>query len=290
MSFLRSSQGISNYPAFYGVDFCVFTEGRKNFTDTNDELFYEAILRLSTNKTFKIKTVGNCTDAMTYFDMIKNQNLNNFLVFIDKDLNEFNRSIIIDDHRLILTYGYSWESDFWSIPIIKKILEILGRATLGQKDIEKIEKCIRSAHTISSLDTGAQLFGKKIIDKNTGTGGINFSKSKCDCNVIHKDEIYRLSKLYQSVQTEKCNIVKDTIKNCMKSEPIKVIQGHLLEKIFIHILIRNIKRSTNSRISSNIILNTAFHLFSNQTDTLLQPQVKHHYLHKTQRFITKSGL
>lgn len=201
MSFLRSAQGIANYPVFYGVDLFIFTEGRKNISNTTDERFYQAILNSNMqNLTFQIKTIGNCNEAVDHFEIIKTNNLKNFLVFVDKDLHGVTKSSLIEDPQLIFTHGYSWESDFWSIRLVLETIQSLGNLKLENEDLLKINSCLKKAHLLSSLDVCAQIYGSKIIDKQSKTGGIDFGKSKTDLDIIHTEEKKRLIRAYNTLK------------------------------------------------------------------------------------------
>ncbi|MDM7240184.1 DUF4435 domain-containing protein, partial [Klebsiella grimontii] len=71
-----------------------------------------------------IKVVGSCNDVLHTYKKILDSNITNTICFIDRDYSGITFNYI-SDYRLIRTYGYSWENDFWSIELCHSLINNL---------------------------------------------------------------------------------------------------------------------------------------------------------------------
>ena len=188
MAFFRSNSGLRNYALFHGAVCTIYIEGRSKIQNdetlglknrTYDEIFYSSILlKAIPDKKFTIKSVGSKNEVLAYAKKICNDNIKNSFVIIDRD-HEGILSSIIENSRIIRTYGYSWENDFWT----KKLcLGTLNELTLqdptSRKYIfyKKYEKISYRISRISKIDILAKIHGIKYIPNTDKSVGITLEK------------------------------------------------------------------------------------------------------------------
>lgn len=262
MTFSRSNNGLNNYPIFFACDLIAFTEGRENSNGTFDEVYYKAILsRLTGKSSIKIKCVGNKKNALDYLKQISNQQNNNAIVIVDKDLCGISMSMI-DSDKLITTVGYSWENDFWTPNLCQ---DVIKRLTMHDKSTAEnlavtIRETRRVLFRICAVDAACQSNGKTIIPKKTNSCGINTS-SKVG-GLIPRHEIKRIFDSARSMNVFSCEVARSVFNAAMKGKPESIIQGHLWEHIAltaISVQYKNARASTSAPI--NMIKDMAFSTF-----------------------------
>lgn len=134
--FARSDAGLSGEHLFYDVDYIVYCEGSpvEGEGATLDELFWH---RIFTERGFSVycKSLGSKTVVKPMAEKVVAENLQNVLVTMDRDYDEL-RGELIDDRRVIYTYGYSWESDVFSEFRVEPVLSLFATVTRKKKIID----------------------------------------------------------------------------------------------------------------------------------------------------------
>lgn len=264
MTFTRSSAGISNYNAFLKCDLIFYVEGKKDATNTYDEMYYQNLLEsLMPAKKIKIKVIGDKKTALTYLKSLELEESDNGVVIVDKDLEGITSSFVKNKNKkLLITYGYSWENDFWTSDLCNEVVSLLTmHNTNAKNDVTKsYDSTLKSAAKISSFDAAAQINGVALLPKKESRNfGINLSCKALD--IIEKNELKRYSKKYRS-ENLNCPISKEILKISLKEKPHKIIQGHIFEYIVVRIISHYGKKYSKCNSIENTMIKTlAFSIF-----------------------------
>jgi len=276
MTFTRTVSGLKNSPKFFGCDLIVYVEGKKDCSNTFDEKYYFSLVKnLTSIMTPKIKVVGNKNDAMNYFEQIARADIDTSIVIIDKDLVGLSSSLI-EHKNLFVTYGYSWENDFWTLELCQSVI---SNATINKTDLEKFKKSwnttYRYAAKICMLDAVCQINGETIIPKKKKSCGIKLSMK--NYNFIAKEEFKRLASSYKS-KNFYCQISQSILDMAKKKTPCEIVQGHLCEYIAIEIIRTYYKKVTKEVSFPNaLIKNLAFSEFVKDPLKYLSSDCKDHF-------------
>lgn len=298
MTFTRTKSGLKNYKNFYNVEAIIYIEGRmRNSPDGSpvedekafDTLFYNALFSLlSPFKSVRFKIVGNKNNVLDYHDKIEKNNTPYSYVIVDRDYDGILTSTI-KRSKLIHTYGYSWENDFWSDSLCFDVLNTIslnpshGHAIFSQKSMRTIKRL----KFINKINIIGRYFGLELFPISVKGGGRGF-----ECNVTNKfplrfsevkkittkfDKCYMTDLNYLSLQ-EKCNL-----------EECRLIQGHFYEHFVLHLLSHAYKISSgvnHNSVEASLIKNIAFNSFKLKPNFYLKPQALEHYTEQFQRVIS----
>lgn len=113
MIFKRTASGLSSEHLFYRVDFVAYCEGRPPEGDDDsslDALFWQRAFDAYSGKRVYCKTYGSKNDLLEIAEGVRQGNLRNIIVVMDRDYDSLFGRMLQHD-RIIYTYGYSWESD-----------------------------------------------------------------------------------------------------------------------------------------------------------------------------------
>jgi hypothetical protein len=278
MTFTRSAQGISNYRHFYKVELIAYIEGKPGEDITFDEMYYQAILPKFVNaKTIKIKPVGSKLDALEYFQLISNQRNSNSIVIVDKDLYGISASVVASN-QLLITYGYSWENDFWTAQLCDEVVQLL---TVGQRSdmppiSVSIAKTMRRVLKISAIDAAIQSNADTLLPKNGKYCGIDLSFR--EPYLVSSTEYRRHAQSARLKGFFSCQVALSIYHSAVRGAPCKAIQGHLWEHICITIISRRYKSITKNKSAPvDIIKNLAFSVFRLQPEDYLDPSCVEHF-------------
>ena len=229
--------------------------------------------------------MGNKFDALTYFEKIATLEKDNSIVIIDKDYIGITSSII-EHRKLLITYGYSWENDFWTLELCK---DVLGNITIGntsaKTELEKSFRCtLKRVSIISAFDAACQVNGFALLPKKRNSCGINLSHK--GYNFISYKEFKRHSKIFRSMRTLGCSVTNETLKVAMYQQPCQVVQGHLWENIVIAIIARCYKKTTkNNSAPIDMIKQIAFSKFAEDPLKYLTPDCLNHFTYQFGRLV-----
>lgn len=163
-SFIRTASGLNNEHLFHNVDYVVYLEGGvKSFNinevlnggcyndQTLDIAFWSNLFRhYWKDKRLKFKSVGSKKVLKELSTVLIENDINTVLICMD---NEFDELLMkrIADRRVFYTYGYSWENEVFTLPIIKRLAISFSAAGLCSPVIEE-----RYNHFISDITCGVK--------------------------------------------------------------------------------------------------------------------------------------
>lgn len=109
--FKRTDLGLSNEHLFHRVDIVGYCEGVSPLDEgaSLDEAFWTKIFSLN-GVMVKFKSTGNKSDLLKIALKIKNDEISNVIVGMDRDYDDLLGTYVSCDN-VFYTYGYSWEND-----------------------------------------------------------------------------------------------------------------------------------------------------------------------------------
>ncbi|WP_158613520.1 DUF4435 domain-containing protein [Aquitalea sp. FJL05] len=262
MTFMRTISGIKNFNKFHKVDWIFYIEGKRfSEKETYDEIFYQATLsEIIKDRKFKIKVVGSRSEVLDYHAKIAIEGIENSIAIVDNDLAGINHSLIAHN-KLITTYGYSWENDFWSEKLCSEVaMKLIPQSGFINNLNSSGENIIQHTYRIASnraaklsvLDSCAHIFGKALLQKNGGSCGISMN-NKLPWIISH-NEIGRIIRKAKNYNIFDCEVSKATIELALGQINKKIIQGHLWENISITMIATLYKKITNERSAPNELI------------------------------------
>lgn len=286
--FMRTPSGLRNLAKFHSADITVYIEGRclpdghkSGDIITYDELYYQAILSTINDKvSYKIKTVGCKKSVLEYSKNIKENNIKNCFSIIDSDWEGVLTSWL-PDSRLIHTYGYSWENEFWTADLIVRTLREL-MPSIRDVDEENVKNMVsRAAYRlarVSKIDCITKLHGIKFIPSSKKSAGVDIQP--LIYFLAPAEEIRKFNQRVNSIRKEinKCSVSHD-VRTAIEHRPAeKVIRGHLWEFSSICILSYFYKLFSGEKsISKYVVKATAHNVFARTVRRFLTPVVVEYY-------------
>lgn len=287
-NFSRTAGGINSQGKFYKSELVVYIEGKnqQSVGVVYDEHYYRTIFKyLMKGANIKIKVLGSCLDVLDVYYKVLDGGISNTLSIIDRDYDGILFSKI-KDSKLMYTYGYSWENDFWTKDLCLKIISLLvpnpNEVFIEfQKIISLAEKRLSAAHqaNISFIYNGGNLF---LLGKKGGDDGISISNS--GKTLITKKEMSKFIKLIKNSPYR-----KDIIRHMedVKYLPCRLIQGHYWEYVITNLISVLSKKHSISRTSAqhSTIKNIAFTQFSSDAEACLSKEAIAHYQNSLNDFL-----
>lgn len=259
MTFTRTAAGLANYSKFYNAQVIVFTEGKTVATATpdtaDDQIFYESLLRhVMPGTTFKVKCVGNRSDALTYADKISKNGVKNEIVCIDRDLCGVTHSLL-PPKCVVMTAGYSWENDLWTVEVAKRIINTLTHSN-PPRLAGRFERLQRALRVLFNLDAALQVHSIALLKKSSRTGGINFTYSASQ--PVSLSEVKRLILLYRASPAASCPVSSSVLSLAAMTNPERIIQGHIWSNALRGLLMTIYREQTrDSAPTHRLLLNLA---------------------------------
>lgn len=241
MTFMRTKSGVSNLRLFFRADAIVYVEGKPGGSgELNvcaDKVFYERLLRrIRPDTRFKVKCVGNKDAVFAYFERLVEGNDAGSFVVVDRDAYG-----ILSDHipheKVVLTYGYSWESDLWTVEtaelVIKALTARLGR--FSERDLSSIRLGERRLKYLCAMDFAVRVVGEPALLKKNGRAcGISFRGDRF--TPVSQAEIVRFSEKFRYSAARNCSVAKAVFRGALGSEAARAIQGHLWESFITSLI------------------------------------------------------
>lgn len=297
MTFTRTKSGLQNYIKFYNADAIIYIEGRvANIRSDEviedyksyDIMYYSSIFKLlSPYNNVKVKIVGSKSNVLDYHDKIIKNSIPYSYAVIDRDYDGILYSRI-NKEKLIYTYGYSWENDFWTCDLCLEVLKLISLDHDISFNIFKT-KFNRSVKRVSLLNriniiskyNGAELFP---ISVKGGDRGFRFDvASKFPLCV---GEFKRISSKVESKILSDYNFTG--LKDATNLSYNRLIQGHFFEYMMVNIVSYAYKLSLNHKnniLDITMIKNLAFNQFKLKPDFFLPPDALKHYTEQFERVI-----
>lgn len=112
MTFERTREGQRNRALFYGVDFICYVEGDDGADQGDDVYFWSSVFRsVWPNRSAAFLCRGGKPQLEKLAREVVNENVEGVVVAMDADYAGFFEGKVIDDPRVLYTFGYSWEND-----------------------------------------------------------------------------------------------------------------------------------------------------------------------------------
>ena len=284
MTFKRSTHGVANYRLFFNSDIIIYTEGRL-ITETPiedfgayDHKYYIALIKAFTPHTkVKLKLVGGKTNALDYHNSILNNSIAGSYVLIDRDYDGL-LTTRLPSQKLLTTYGYSWENDFWTDTLCLKTLSSL---TIEDEAAEKsfntkLSRAVSRLKKLGCLSVCAHINGTTIFSSNGHSKGINLLTSKPF--PIARSEFSRILKSVHAKGNNYCPCTLTTYSIARTMSKETIIQGHLLEHVVLNLIGHEYKTATREKTCNQVMTkNIAFSHFISDPKSYLTPEANAHY-------------
>ncbi|WP_082969892.1 DUF4435 domain-containing protein [Aeromonas dhakensis] len=294
-TFARTPNGIKNYNAFHNVDFIIYTEGRchsgtaQEDTKAYDTKYYLSLVQAFTaHKRIKVMLVGNKLNALDYHKSIIDNKIQNCIVFIDKDYDGLFCSII-NQPKLLMTYGYSWENDFWTKRLCRDIVYNLSMKDISIVNLynSKASRCIGRLDKISRIQASGQFFSINMLpnsgSKSKGIGINGDKKWPISKNEFRRVKIDSRKKLHGHISKHYLDFLK-SILDYKKTSFYSIIQGHLFEHAILLVISDCYKIFSEKKTADqSIIKNLAFSIFDEDVKHYLTKKALAHYAQEFMR-------
>lgn len=288
MKFTRTRSGLKNFGRFFGADLTLYVEGRLltqlpiEDPTRPDTKFYNALCsEYLKGRKVKVKLTGNRKSALGYHEKIIKSSIPDSLVIVDRDYDGLLVSPL-EKPKLILTYGYSWENDFWTEALILNTLNISTASDAGVIDLAstKLRRALRRLAKLSALNAAAHINGKSIFPGKKNSKGLNIDGGSMF--PISKSEFHRLASGLPSM----CEVMKNVHHAALGTCQEKIIQGHLLEYVSLFLLSYTYTMSTSTILKNNTILvNIALSLFADNPTAYISTNADDYYRREFARAI-----
>ncbi|MDT8922788.1 DUF4435 domain-containing protein [Pseudomonas taiwanensis] len=195
MTFVRTNSGLSNFHAFFGVEYIVYSEGgdpkksKKNEHSDDatidevwsiDSIFWRSVFsKFLPGTAIKIKSLGSKDFVRPYAEKIQTNSIKNSIAVFDRDYDCY-RGEIINHPRVLYTYGYSWENDACRPEFLISILgSVHPSGTIPAKFSEEIrfkfDLFLKSINRVVFVDLLCGLKRIKGVDREQYWGLIDTS-------------------------------------------------------------------------------------------------------------------
>lgn len=288
MKFTRTRSGLKNFSRFFGAEITLYVEGRLlnqlpiEDPTRPDTKFYNALCsKYLSGRKIKVKLTGNRKNALGYHEKITRSSIPNSLVIVDRDYDGLLLSPLAKP-KLILTYGYSWENDFWTEALLLHTLNISTAADENAINLAstKLRRTLRRLTKLSALNAAAHINGESIFTGKKNSKGINIDASSLF--PISLSEYKRLANNLPDM----CQVMATVHRTALRIARENIIQGHLLEYVSLFLLSYAYTASTNSTLRNNAILvNIALSLFSENPSAYISPEADDYYRNEFARAI-----
>ncbi|MCJ8558731.1 DUF4435 domain-containing protein [Klebsiella quasipneumoniae] len=287
--FTRTTGGLTAQSYFYGSEYMVYIEGKDKESKgtTYDEKYYNAILSyLLPGKKVTIKVVGSCHDVLHIYRQILNSNISNTICFIERDYSgvTFNH---ISDYRLIRTYGYSWENDFWSTELCYFMINSLTNHNPNALNefATKLKFGVSRLAFLHKINVACTFLNFNILALGCkGQDGIIYDSESLF--LVSNSEIKRIVlPLKKHPEIKELRFFYKQI----EALPERLIQGHYFEYIMLRAIKDVSKKYSPEKIaaSEKIIKIISFSQFMIRPSNFLPPAVLDYYQEKLNLFLER---
>lgn len=268
--FERTGYGIQNVHLFFNVDFVVYVEGGTQSGDDDDSpdiRFWSIVLREAAPRySFHFIARGGKPTLLSLAKQVISNDLSGVLVAVDADYDcVMGREL--RDHRVLYTYGYSWENDVWlTKPQEAVFLALCFRSIPNRRiaeEVAELEKSfLRSSRWIVAADMYLCEHGRSLVPRRGAQAFFAGRRGKPALQLNRP----RIKEQFQSelVQLAK----RDSIRLNHRFESIRWMVGHFLEEYYYRLTCYLItKYSRQSNLHRHTMLVAAFNEFrSRATD------------------------
>ncbi|HCS7033157.1 TPA: DUF4435 domain-containing protein [Escherichia albertii] len=231
----RTPNGLFAESTIRDVDFIFHIEGKGDSNDITklpDYIFYDSIISNFFDGKYEIKVEGGKTKLRSMIENFSSlYDGNSHIVFMDRDHDEMVSGGLITNDFVFYTLGYSYENDFWTSKVLKKVLSsLLAENPIIDSficDWKKLERKIAFIHKFNLLSkvNGQQIFAFR------GLCGITF-EYKNGSFIIDPACVSRLKTEWDGIgvrSTQQTRATNKLLKSEFYSHPGYLIQGHAYE-------------------------------------------------------------
>lgn len=236
----RTPNGLFAEATIRDVSYIFHIEGKGDSSDITklpDYIYYDAIISNFFGGAYEIKVEGGKSNLKSMIDsLIPSMDVDtSHVVLMDRDHDEITSGSLINNGFVFYTLGYSYENDFWTSSILKKILSsfcakesLIDGFVKDWKDLEKKISFIHKFNLLSKVN-GKQIFVFK------GLCGITFDYSS-GFFVMDQNCVMRFKSLWNGFgirctqETKNTNIL---LKRKFYAHPGYLIQGHAYESYIL---------------------------------------------------------
>ncbi|NMP27210.1 DUF4435 domain-containing protein [Rahnella sp. SAP-1] len=231
----RTPNGLFAEATVRDVSLIFHIEGKgesNDITKLPDYIFYNSIISNFFDGKYEIKVEGGKTTLKSIVENLSSlSDGDSHIIFMDRDHDEILSNGLIDNDFVFYTFGYSYENDFWTSKVLKKILSSLlaGNPKIDGfiNDWKKLEKKISFIHKFNLL---SKVNGQQIFNFG-GLCGVIF-KYINGSFVIDPSCTLRVKNLWNGFGvhfTPETRTTNKFLKRKFYSHPGYLIQGHAYE-------------------------------------------------------------
>lgn len=242
--FVRTDLGLGSEHLFHDVDFVVYCEGSPidGEAASLDEFFWQRIFS-EYGIEVHCKSLGSKTTLRPLAERIIANNVQNALVAMDRDYDGL-RGNLINDRRVIYTFGYSWESDVFSSFRIESIISLFVTIAKKERIIEDFENFIirqrKVFKRLALLDFKYIAHEKALFDRQKPISIISTPAS--DEPSIKVDHLLASAKGIRNFQT--AQIHRDV---CDSLDGLVAFYGKALGRLVFHWFVYRTKKIADCR-------------------------------------------
>lgn len=282
----RTPNGLFAEATVRDVNFIFHIEGKgdsKDITKLPDYIYYNSIISEFFEGNYEIKVEGGKTALKSMIGNLSSLSDGySHVVFMDRDHDEMISSGLINNDFVFYTLGYSYENDFWTSKVFKKVLSsLLAENPIIDSfimDWKRLEKRIAFIHKFNLLSkvNGQQIF------KFKGLCGILF-EYKNGSFVVDSGCELRLKSIWDGLglrSTPQTRMTNKLLKDKFYSHPGYLIQGHAYEFYVleaIHQVNNSCQLFEQNAKNFSIYKNVAFSHFVSSPRSFMSTSVIDHY-------------
>jgi len=290
MSFTRSPKGLENTRNFKGVDIIVYTEGGdgRQLTkeeivlgggqpDTDDAKFWQGVIAgVRPGIKAKVLSVGDCKVVESIAENIVENDLKGLFVAYDRDYKDFFGPDYRDE-RVVLSYGYSWESDLFDEKTILGCLESIvirgfDRQEMSKKVHDFSTNVLNGLQYVIRCDQVFVVLGGQLFDRGRpGSILVHDAQSKNPPAVDKERLIKNITKKKKQLNAKGVFLVNRTT----KIDPCR----HAFGKFLLHVA-RRIIRCILREINQTAAMADSYldHFLMEAFHSIISSRDKHHLI------------
>lgn len=259
MIFLRTNSGLSNQHLFVGVDAVVFLEGGKSYSleeieqgycnvNSSDIRFWSRMFSsFKPSSKFDFRSIGSKEILKVISVRIKNREVNNVVVAMDRD-HDFFKGSMLESDNVIYTQGYSWENDVCTNSIVLQTYQSMVGAAPSDKqkvgpEIDSLyDEFVRGVKGAVRLDIVLSLHDYSFFNRDSYFRYIKVARNLSPCIDLSqiKDSLSKIKKEMARQMARPLTRINDFIydvsENCW---------GHLLFEYWFRVILFLVDRTTN---------------------------------------------
>lgn len=270
--FERSPYGVQNRALFLRVKYVIYAEGdpKGDINQSPDRAFWTRMIKLfRPDLVFTVLVKGAKNDVLQFASYIVNNNISGSAAVLDRDHDDLCGSII-NDRRIVYTYGYSWESDVLCRKVctglIKHILFASAPRRTG-KTLAAHDQIVRRFFWLSIADQIGVRNDQGIVSRKGFRKHVSLdAQGAVRCATEHKGPISQL----RAVRG------RGLKSGLIDTDVHRRLYGKLYLYIFLLVLRRDVVPAKR-RFTDDEFLSALFNVFNQVSTRDLPPRVRTYY-------------